>query len=77
MAERLTFRYEPELDILFISKRPPYPEQETEELGDDVIARINPATREIENLEVLSWSGRLRQGEVFELPVTAVLRSAV
>ena len=44
------FRYDREADILYIDKRPPYGEQETEELGDEVIARINPETDEIENL---------------------------
>ncbi len=38
---------------------------ESEELGDDVIARLNPETREVENLEVLFFSTRLfRQGPV-------------
>ena len=76
MAQKLTFQYEADGDILFISKTKPYPEQETEELGDDVIARLNPSTREIENLEVLAWSRRLRPGGVVELPVTASLRPA-
>jgi len=76
VAHKLTFEYDADGDILFINKGPPYPEQETEELGDDVIARINPRTHEIENLEVLSWSSRLKGGGVFELPVSAVLRPA-
>jgi uncharacterized protein YuzE len=42
MEEKLTFKYDREADILSINKRPPYPEQESEEVGDDVIARINP-----------------------------------
>ena len=49
MEKRLTFRYDRSTDILYIDKTPPYPEQETEELGDDVIARLNPATHEIKN----------------------------
>lgn len=53
MEARLTFKYDREADILYINKRPAYAEQETEELGDEVIARLNPATGEIENLEVL------------------------
>ncbi|MGH2351787.1 MAG: DUF2283 domain-containing protein, partial [Chloroflexota bacterium] len=53
MAEKLTFRYDREADILYISTTAPYPEQESEELGDDVIARLNPQTGEVENLEVL------------------------
>jgi hypothetical protein len=64
-------------DILCIDKRPPYPEQETEELGDEVVARISPATGEVENLEILFFSTRLLRTNLFELPVKADLRLAV
>ena len=74
MATRLTFKYDRLADILYIDKVPPYPEQETEELGDDVIARLDPITGEIENLEVLFFSTRLLREDLFELPVTADLR---
>ena len=40
MAAKLAFQYDREADILHISSRPPYAEQESEELGDDVIARL-------------------------------------
>ena len=53
MAENLIFQYDREGDILYINRCSPYAEQESEELGDDVIARMNPRTGEIENLEVL------------------------
>ena len=76
MADKLTFQYDREADILYISTRRPYPEQETEELGDDVIARMNPETGEIEILEVSFFSTRLEHGDVFDLPVTAELRKA-
>jgi uncharacterized protein YuzE len=76
MGTRLTFKYDRTADILYIDKTPPYPEQETEELGDDVIARLNPTTGEIENLEVLFFSTRLLRSDLFELPVTADLRVA-
>ena len=74
MATRLTFKYDRLADILYIDKVPPYPEQETEELGDDVIARLDPLTGEIENLEVLFFSTRLLREDLFELPVAADLR---
>lgn len=77
MEAKLAFKYDREADILHIDKRPPYPEQQSEELGDDVIARLNPGTGEIENLEVLFFSTRLLRNELFELPVTADLRLAV
>ncbi len=56
MEAQLSLKYDREADILYIDKRHPYPEQETEELGDDVIARLNPQTGEIETLEVLFFS---------------------
>ena len=76
MEKRLTFKYDRPTDILYIDKIPPYPEQETEELVDDVIARLNPVTGEIENLEVLFFSTRLLREDLFELPVEVDLRVA-
>jgi uncharacterized protein YuzE len=77
MAEKLSFQYDREADILHISKRPPYAEQESEELGDDVVARMNPKTGEIECLEILFFSTRLLRSDLFDLPVSADLRRAV
>jgi uncharacterized protein YuzE len=73
MASKLTLRYDREGDILHITSRPPYPEQETEELGDDIVARLNPQTGSVESLEVLFFSKRLQSSDLFELPVTADL----
>jgi hypothetical protein len=74
METRLSFRYDREADILHIDKCPPYAAQESEELGDEVIARMNPNTDEIENLEVLFFSTRLLRNDLFDLPVAADLR---
>ncbi len=76
MGAKLRFKYDREADILHIDKCPPYPSQESEELGDEVIARLNPGTGEIENLEVLFFSTRLLRSELFELPVSAELHIA-
>ena len=73
MDAKLTFRYDREGDILYIDKCPAYPEQESEEIGDEVIARLNPKTGEVENLEVLFFSTRLLRSELFDLPVDAEL----
>jgi uncharacterized protein YuzE len=73
MGAKLSFKYDRAADILHIDKCPPYPEQESEELGDEVIARLNPTTGEVENLEVLFFSTRLLRNDLFELPVTAEL----
>ncbi|MBI5434029.1 MAG: DUF2283 domain-containing protein [Planctomycetes bacterium] len=77
MGDKLRFEYVRAGDVLFISTAPPYPEQMTEALGDDVIARLNPTTGDIENVEVLFFSTRLSGNKLFELPVTADLRRAV
>ena len=74
MGTHLTFQYDREADILYINTCPPYPEQESEELEDEVIARLNPETDEIENLEVLFFSTRLLRQELFQLPISAHLR---
>ncbi len=76
MEAKLTFKYDREGDILHIDKCPPYPEQESEELGDDVVARLNPSTGEVENLEVLFFSTRLLRSDLFQLPIAADLRLA-
>ncbi len=76
MEAKLTFRYDRAADVLYVDKCAPYAEQDSEELGDDVVARLNPDTDEIENLEVLFFSTRLLRGELFELPVFASLRPA-
>jgi len=69
MEEKLTFRYDREADILYINRRPPYAEQESEELGDDIIVRINSKSGELENVEILFFSTRLLRNDVFEVPM--------
>ena len=56
MAAKLALQYDRQADILYLTSRPPYPEQETEELGDDIVARLNPKTGDVESLEVLFLS---------------------
>lgn len=76
MDTNLTFQYDRVADILYINKLPPYPEQESEELGDEIVARLNPTTREVEALEVLFFSTRLLRSNLFEVPVTAEMHLA-
>ena len=59
METNLTFQYDRDADILYVNPCSPYPEQESEELPDEIIARFNPNTGDIENLEVLFFSTRL------------------
>ena len=74
MEKNLIFQYDRDADILYVNTCPPYPEQETEELADEIIARFNPNTGDIENLEVLFFSTRLLREELFHLPISAHLQ---
>lgn len=76
MDAKLTFEYDREGDIFYINKCSPYPEQESEEIEYGIVARLNPSTGEIENLEILFFSKRLSEKTLFELPVIADLRLA-
>ena len=66
METNLTFQYDRVGDILYINTCAPYPEQESEELDDEIIARFNLETGEIENLEVLFFSTRLLREELLD-----------
>jgi len=72
MDKKLTLRYDKIGDILYIDTCPPYPAQESEELGDEIIARLNPISGSVENLEVLFFSQRTEPLNLLELPINTV-----
>jgi uncharacterized protein YuzE len=74
MSGALSIRYDQEGDILYIDRCPPYSSQDSEDLGDEIIARFNPETQEIENIEILFFSKRGGADRAFDLPIAAELR---
>jgi hypothetical protein len=76
IAKNLIIRYDKIGDILYIDRCPPYADQESEEIGDEVVARMNPTTGTIENLAILFFSKRLQTTDIFKLPVIADLQLA-
>lgn len=76
MEKKLSFEYDRDGDILYINRCKPYAEQDSEELGDGLLARLNPLTREIETLELMFFSTRLLRSDFFELPIVAQFRSS-
>jgi len=73
---KLIVRYDAIADILYVDRCSPYAAQESEEMGDDVIARLNPESGAIENLEVLFFSKRIMGEGTLELPIDGELRLA-
>jgi hypothetical protein len=73
MNSKLTIRYDKIDDILYLDQCSPYPEQESEEIGDEIVARFNPESGNVENLEILFFSKRLESQTQFELTLTAQL----
>lgn len=71
MRDELKFEYDSVGDILYISKVNPYARQESDEIEDGVVARMNPDTLEIESLEILSFKKRLDLNPTFTLPIIA------
>jgi uncharacterized protein YuzE len=67
MDAQLRFEYDREGDIFTISTRSPYEEQETEEIGDDVVVRLNPDTGHVEVVELLFFSTRLLRDTLVDL----------
>lgn len=73
MDRRLTTRYDALGDILYIDVVAPYAEQHSDMLSDYVVARSNPRTADIENLELLFFMRTLTKEGKYELPVLARL----
>ena len=75
MAEKITFKYDAVGDILYINKCSPCAEQKSQELDYGIVTRLNPETEEIENIEVMFFSKRLLESNIFELPIVADLHA--
>jgi len=69
MEAKLKLTYDRVGDILYIDKVPPYPEQDSEELDEEVVVRRNPTSGEVENYEILFCVKRFMRGESLELPL--------
>lgn len=52
------YYYDQEADVCYISKGKPSKTDMAEEVGEDVVARFNPKTREIRGLTIINFSKR-------------------
>ena len=74
--KRLTIRYDRGGDALTLEQCPPHPGQYSREICEDVTARLNAGTGEIESLEIRCFKARTENDGEIILPVNATLRPA-
>ena len=58
----LQYFFDREADILYVSKGDPRADVESEEVGDGIIARLDPVTREIVGFTILNFLKRTEEG---------------
>lgn len=73
MGEILTIEYDKIGDFLFIDVCPPYAEQDSNEIGECLVARFNLETGEIETVEILFFFAWLKKEVEIRIPVSAAL----
>ncbi|HEY7268337.1 MAG TPA: DUF2283 domain-containing protein [Dehalococcoidia bacterium] len=71
MDTNLTIDYDSVGDILYVKACPNYREQESTELGDSIVGRLNPRTGDVEALEILFFMARVNAGQRVRVPVKA------
>lgn len=69
MAAKLILEYDRIGDILSIGTGQPYREQDSDEIGDGVVARLHPLTDVVENLDVLFTATHIVTHQPFRLDV--------
>ena len=73
MGEILTIEYDKIGDFLFIDVCPPYAEQDSNEIGECLVARFNLETGEIETIEVLFFFSWIKKDSEINIPVSAAM----
>ena len=76
MGESLVIEYDQIGDFLFMDVCRPYAEQDSDGIDDEILARFNLETGEIETIEVLFFKSRLKKEGEVRIPVSATLRLA-
>ena len=74
MPGKLVIRYDKVGDILYIEKCPPYKEQDSEELEDEIGVRLNPTSGEVETVEINFFSKRVSETGTLDIPLNATIQ---
>lgn len=78
MNDALQYFYDAEADVLYVSKGEPRAESDSDEVGEGVIARFDPLTREVVGFTILNFLKRTGKplASSYVLPFTVELRLA-
>jgi uncharacterized protein YuzE len=72
MKANIQYSFDREVDILYLSRGDPYPEVESEEIGDDIIVQRDRTTGEVVGFTILNFLKRAGHGlERVTLPLEA------
>jgi hypothetical protein len=77
MGTKLNIEYDEPSDTLHIEKCPPYPEQDSDDIGEDILGRFNPSTGDLEAIQVLCFRSRIKEDGSVKVPVTADFKLTV
>ena len=58
----LQYFFDKEADVLYLSQGEPRADAESEEVGDGIVARFDPVTREVVGFTILNFLKRSEQG---------------
>lgn len=58
----LQYFFDKEADVLYLSQGEPRADAESEEVGDGIVARFDPVTREVVGFTILNFLKRAEQG---------------
>lgn len=68
MKDSLQYFFDKEADILYVSQGAPRADAESEEVGDGIVARLDPKTHEVTGFTILNFLKRSDQ----PLPTTVL-----
>lgn len=75
MSEALQYFYDSGADVLYVSKGEPRADADSDEVGEGIIARFDPATHEVVGFTILNFLKRAEKAlPAFTLPFTVELR---
>lgn len=61
MRDKLNYFFDREADVLYFSKGKPSIHAISQEIGEDVIVRLDPTTKEVVGFTILNFLKRLRK----------------